>query len=214
MHLPPEKVLAEGLKRWRTTMLRWTAENVAMESKRKATKAFGKNQVAKWENGTSRLPYKRLVEDILPSYHIDDVDVFIDFCLPPSLDDVTVIKANDFTTSPIADGAIDQYLNTGFLKSHRTRIDKVTFQPGRTQSTPWGPHDGHEFVLVLRGEVVCEFAVQDSGDKKEFKIAAGSAIAFPSALYHRFYNASDSEGAELVAARPSRSGIAARKPHE
>jgi quercetin dioxygenase-like cupin family protein len=155
-----------------------------------------------------------LQQDILPSYHVDDFDLFVDFCKLPSLNDVTVIKEREFSRSPIADGAIDQYLDKGFLKAHRTRIDKVTFGPGTDQSTRWGRHDGHEFVLVLKGSVNCEFALDSGAEKKTFTIEAGDAVAFPSALFHRFVNASTSESAELVAARPSRSGIAANKSSE
>jgi len=210
MQLPDPIQMGASLRRWRES-IGFTAKKVADESRAKAKKPFGQAQVNKWEKGTQTFTYRRLIQDIFPSYRIDDIDVFIDFCRHPGLEDVTVIKAEEFTRSPIADGAIDQYLNRGFLKSHRTRIDKVTFPKGKAPGTSWGSHDGHEFVLVLRGAVTCEFAVEVSGEKLIRTIAAGDAVAFPSALYHKFFNASETEEAELVAARPSRSGTADKK---
>ena len=214
MRLPNEAEIGSGLRRWRD-LHGWSAKHVAQESKRRGKQEFSEGRVNKWEKGRTSFTYKQLEESILPAYRIDDFDIFVDFCRPPSLDDVTEIDAKSFTASPIAlDGAIDQYLNKGFLKAHRTRIDKVTFRQGKGQTTPWGAHDGHEFVLVLQGSVNCEFAVTADGPRKSYTISEGGAIAFPSALFHKFSNASDSEPAVLVAARPSHSGIAANKTSE
>ncbi|MBU6402071.1 MAG: hypothetical protein KGS61_17270, partial [Verrucomicrobia bacterium] len=76
--------------------------------------------------------------------------------------------------------------------------------------TPWGRHDGHEFVFVARGQVFCEFATSKDGERKRYSLERGMAIAFHSALFHSFCNASDSEEAELVAAKPSHSDTAAK----
>ena len=212
MRLPSDEIFRAGLKRWRT-MHNMTAEHVAAESRRKelGIRSFRRAQVNSWENGLTRISYTALVEQILPAYHIEDFDTFIDFCRVPSCDDITVINKDDFGKNPIAPGTIARSIGIDFLGNHRTRIDRVTFSPGTKKPTRWAPHDGHEFVVVLKGSVTCEFAVEEHGEIKAFTLDTDMAIMFPSALYHRFYNASNDVEAELVAAKPSFSGTAAAK---
>jgi hypothetical protein len=206
MRLPDHKSIGAGLRRWRGSH-NWTATDVAKQSDNK----FKSGQVTKWENGKSSFSYKKLVEVILPAYEIDDFDVFVDFCHPPSLTDIAVINTVDFTKSPIAPGTVAEYLTAGFLKDHRTRIDRVTFAANASEPTPWGRHDGHEFLLVLKGAVVCEFADREHDERKKYTLTTGMAVAFPSSLFHQVSNANKSEAAEIVAARPSRSGPAPTK---
>ena len=98
-----------------------------------------------------------------------------------------------------------------FLGEHRTRIDRVEFQAGTNSVTRWNNHDGHEFVLILKGTVECEFAVGKNDARIQHTLSSGDAIAFPSGLYHRFWNASAEQEAMLVAAKPSNSRSAAFK---
>jgi mannose-6-phosphate isomerase-like protein (cupin superfamily) len=210
MQLPTSEQLRIGLRRWRELRNK-TASDVATESRR-GNNAFSSGRVTKWESGKTGINYKRLVEDILPAYQIEDFDTFIDFCLPPSIDDITVFAEKDFGNNPIVPGIAVQSVSVGYLNKHRTRLDRVMFEPGKKQQTSWAPHIGHEFLFVQKGAIVCEFAVEERGQKKTVVIKAGMAVAFPSALFHSCYNNSDTESAELMVAKPSYSGTAGLKP--
>lgn len=129
----------------------------------------------------------------------------MDFCRVPSLEDITLISAEQFTSGHLSEGVEDRFVAHSYLKrrEHRTHIDTVIFGPGKKNATPWGHHNGHEFVLVLKGKIFCEFAVEKHEKGKHFFLETGMAIVFPSSLYHIFGNTSDSEEAILVVGKPT-----------
>lgn len=194
-----------------------TKQDVAERSKQKGVSKnpFKARQVTAWESGSTGLDYRRLVEDVLPAYRIDDFDTFIDYCIPPTLADITVIEDAHFGAIPIAPGITNKAVGLGFLNNHRTRIDRVEFSgKAPAEPTSWAPHNGHEFVLVLEGSVVCELAANEHDTERFTRtLTEGQAIAFHSGLYHRFSNASETNRAKLVAAKPSHSRTAATKPN-
>jgi hypothetical protein len=210
MQLPPPELLRAGLRRWRDSR-GWTAHIVAQRSKQHSKNPFVRRQVNKWESGDSRLDYATLVNDILPAYQIEDFDTFVDYCRQPSLNDVVVIQASEFGHNPMAPGTVSHAVARAFLKEHRTRIDRVTFAAGAPESTSWAPHLGHEFVLVLKGTIKCEFAVGEFDDRREVTLTDGMAVVFNSALFHRFSNGDNSRDAEIVVAKPTHAGTAADK---
>lgn len=208
MKIPGQKELGDALRRWREQVGR-PVDEIAMQCGVQA------KQIGKWEKGTVAFTYKQLVEKILPAYRVEDFDLFIDFCGKPTLADVVIIPADHFTPFHITDHTIDYIVATDLVERTRTRIDRIKFGPGTNQVTRWGAHGGHEFVLVLQGSVTCHFAEDnDVEHAKPYRLEAGMAISFPSRLFHKFANASESEGAELVAAKPSRSGVAGRKAND
>ncbi len=204
MKLPTPKQLGAALRKWREDRGK-TGPEISQESEHLSKKAFAPLQVVRWEGGKQSFSYKRLVEDILPAYEIHDFDTFLDSCRCPSLDDVTVIPANSFTRSEIREGVRDFYVTKAFLEKsqHRTRIDRVVFSAGKQNTTDWGNHNGHEFVLVLKGVVTCEFAVNKRDCRQPHTLTTGMAVVFPSSIFHRFANASDTEEAVLVVAKPT-----------
>jgi hypothetical protein len=210
MQLPTQEQLGIGLRRWRE-LRNETARDVAAESKG-GNNPFRATHVTKWETGKGSFSYKRLVEDILPAYHISDFDTFIDFCLPPSLEQISVFTETDFGNNPIVRGIVVRSVSVGYLNQHRTRLDSVTFAPGQKPQTAWAAHAGHEFLFVQKGAIVCEFAMKEKDDRKREVVKAGMAIAFPSSLFHSCSNYSDSEPAELMVAKPSYSEAAGLKP--
>lgn len=211
MKLPSYIEIRAGLRRWRDAH-GLTARDVAVASKERSQTPFRHGQVAKWETGSTGIDYRRLCEDILPAYGIEDFDTFIDYCQLPSMDDITVIEAADFARNPILHETICWFVRPNFLKNHRTRIDRVSFLPGKAKPTPWGAHYGHEFVLVLEGAVKCEFAMQPTGPRQTYTLTKGMAIAFHSQVFHCFYNDSETATAELVVAKPTHGGTADGKP--
>lgn len=207
MKLPDQNQLGEALRRWRQRK-ELDVETIAKRCERETA------QIKRWEKGEAAFTYQQLVEDIFPAYEVEDFDLFYDFCGKPKLSDVVLLKAQDFTPLSISERSIDIFTASAKLKNIRTRIDRIKFAPGKDQVTHWGPHAGHEFVYVLKGNVVCCVSEgRDENGAERHELTAGMAIAFPSRLFHKFVNNSDEE-AELVAAKPSGSGIAGYKSHE
>lgn len=171
MRLPSPRELGDALRKWREDR-GLTELEIAKSSERRSAKKFGPLQVGRWENSKQAFTYKRLIEDILPAYQIPNFDTFLDFCRPPSIEDVTVIEAGQFTPARLSDGVTDYFVAKPFLEKgqHRTRIDRVVFAPGKSNITTWGRHEGHEFVLVLEGAVDCEFAVDEDAPRKRHSL--------------------------------------------
>lgn len=205
MILPSPEQLGLALKKWRRDHGGSSQKKIAKESEEHSKNSFTHQQVGRWENATQTFTYKQLVEDILPAYQILDFDTFLDFCRGPSVEDVTFISADQFTPGHLSEGVDDFFVARPFLekRQHRTRIDKVIFRPGKTNVTKWGCHNGHEFVLVVKGAVVCEFAVNKKDTPLTRTLTTDMAVVFTSSLFHRFGNASDTDDAVLVVAKPT-----------
>ena len=180
-------------------------KDVVANSKKGDRVGFTEQQASKWEHAQTSFTYEQLVDDILPAYKVADFDVFLDFCHHPTVSEVTHVT--QFVPDIIGEGAHVTFARPTFLAGHRTRIDIVTLDPNA--STTWKAHNGHEFVYVLDGEVVCEFAENLAGERHRQQVPKGTAIAFHSGLFHIFRN-NGKKKALLVAARPSCSSSASQ----
>jgi mannose-6-phosphate isomerase-like protein (cupin superfamily) len=181
-----------------------TAADVVAKSKLASKKPVASSTISEIEKHGSGFSYKRLVEDILPAYGIDDIgdfDLFLDYCVNSSLDTIVHIKDKDRGEVPFR-GTREYLTNPDALLGNRTRISVIEVEPG--QSTLWQRHEGHEYLMISKGTVFAEFAETLEGTKKTFTLKTYDAIAFPSALYHRFENRGSSL-AELIVARPTKS---------
>jgi hypothetical protein len=208
MKLPTNQELGAGLRRWREETNHQKTVKIMAEKLRKSGKNVTMAKIASWERGKS-FNYERLVKTVLPTYKIEDVDIFLDYCRVPRVSEIAVIEAIKFLPSLLEIGIESKHVNPDCLGENRTRIDVVSLKARTTSGTPWTRHDGHEFVLVLIGKVACEFAEESDGERTLHTLTKGMAIAFNSGLYHRFLNPFD-EDAEVVAAKPTFGGIAGR----
>src|ERR1043165_8740306 len=97
MILPSPKQIGSALQQWRAVHGGLKQKDIAKRSVQLGKK-LKTQQVGRWERGDQPFTYKQLVEVILPAYEIPDWDTFLDSCRDPSLKDVTVIAAKQFTT--------------------------------------------------------------------------------------------------------------------
>ena len=133
-----------------------------------------------------------------------DLDRFVDYCQAVQMDDVAKLTTDDHNEIRALVGSKNlgkvRRLDPSSLKSNRTRIDILSWDP--EMRTPWRQHEGHEFVHVLHGEVRCKFAETEDGEPTEYVVRQNEAIAFPSKLFHEFWNPTDKK-IELAVARPT-----------
>lgn len=204
MKLPDEKALGKGLKRWRESnpkSRRLTVAEVA------AMAGVGPGAVRAWEAGKFRAAYNVVAEKIFPAYEIYDVDLFWDFCEPkdePGDEVVVSVQKRE--------GAVGFTINRDFgpeirmvhperLKGHRTRVDYMELEP--KQPSRWNDHAGHEFILVIEGEIECKVGKSEA-TSKTYLLSKGEAIAFSSFIGHQVV--AGKKGATIVIGRPAWSG--------
>jgi hypothetical protein len=131
---------------------------------------------------------------------VRDFDLFIDYCREVSLEDVVVVKPHDRKGLAGALRGYDSLVPAEILGGNRTRLD--IFRWLKDVGSVWGAHEGHEFVHVLNGILMCEFGLDDTAERKQYKLAKGDGIAFPSMLKHRFWNPGPKR-VEFAVARPT-----------
>ena len=125
-----------------------------------------------------------------------DVDLFLDYCLTPTLNDITI------GTKKVIEIAGTKTIRSESesLGRNRTRLDYFKWSAG--SESPWGQHDGHEYLYVVKGHLEGQFAATDVPEpqRQVIQLEQGSGIAFPSRLFHRIIAKADSE---IAVARPT-----------
>ena len=200
MKLPTAQALGQALQ-VRRKRNGWSKARVAEEYKKLfPQRPFNPSTVGRWESGFKG-SYEQLRNGVLPAYGIKDIDEFFDSCNAPTRSDVAFIDASKLSKRTLPYGAIT-VPEEDFSKGNRTRIDVLEINPG--ESTPFGKHAGHEHILVLEGEIICQFSEKkDDPEKLVYAVKEGGRIAFPSLLFHGVTNASKEKRAVLIVARPT-----------
>lgn len=214
MRFPTQKEIVAALDRWKQER---RVDNLKTDCYPKYVLACGRIGIPerslgiyyRYLRGDSEIPYDQMIAVIesLECFSVSggsDMDRFIDYCQTVSCDDVAHFTMDDMALAPslVDSRTLGQTLRLSpeQLKSNRTRIDIMEWAPG--MRTKWRKHEGHEFVHVLQGEVHCRFALEREGEKLEFHVKEDEGIAFPSKLFHEFWNPSKKE-IRLVVARPA-----------
>jgi quercetin dioxygenase-like cupin family protein len=197
--------VGRALRLWRIAK-KLKLKDVAENSEKVSKRPVASSNLSAWETGGKGVSYKNLVENLLPAYGIRDIcdyDIFLDYCLGPSEEMVTVIRQSGRSDlKDNATGTHEWLVSPKDLKGNRSRISVIEINPGGR--TKWQNHEGHEYVMVARGQVVLEYARSEHDRPRTVTLGKLDGVAFSSSVYHSFSNKGTST-AELIIARPTNS---------
>jgi quercetin dioxygenase-like cupin family protein len=212
--LPPESEIIAGFQAWIDLhhgghkLGRIWGDYSKRCARSQTQPAIPKDRFVRILSGENNLKYQDL-STVLDVLEIPCVDLFFDFCAYPSLSNVVHFeKADCWVDEPVlgngAGGCRLRYVKKETLGKNRIRLDLLKLEPkGKSR---WAPHNGQEFIYLLKGQevIVVLSENEDLKEAKKFTLRLGEGISFPSGLWHRIENHS-ARGAELGIARPSRS---------
>lgn len=204
MNLLGGKELGRALKQWREAR-RLRQIDVVKRSKTVSKKPLKPSNLSNMENKGTGLSYKNLVENIFPAYQINDIcdyDLFLDYCLAKSVESIAIVRSNERDSQTANPGTKELLIPPDMLKGNRARISIIEID--RDRETVWQNHEGHEYLMIWKGQVTAEFSDSEDGEKKKYKMSEGDGVAFNSAIHHRFINSGD-RTAVMIVARPTMS---------
>ena len=208
MRLPDATDLSVGLRRW-LEHHGWMVKTVVEKSRTASATPFDKNLFYRWQDGTRIPSYERLVNDIFPALEITSVArmlvFFGSFCqAKPDINSITVIKGKDHSR--------DKRLGFSIIFADESRVGPHPVRIDRAALTAKEPsvitaHHGFNYLLVLKGEVICSFwnvseltKIKSSSPDRKVTLKPGDAVAFQTSLPHKVESVSGS--ANVVIARP------------
>lgn len=186
------KLFGESLKVWRKNILKVEhakamhsrISQVAGELRERDIKVsdYGHGIISDWEKGVIRCPGSLVFDLIIPAYEIDDFVLFYAMgkaSLEPG--GLHLLKVG-VGRHEAADSQIVRHSPSVSDFKGPFRIDHVEMKRGAT--TPWGPHDGHEFAMVLRGKF--QFRHGDKTNPETIDLDRHDCIEFNSSANHQF----------------------------
>jgi len=223
--LPTAAEICGGLKRWR---LDKKMDDVKVIHQKYSEICEGENigyvqflNILKGQGRKTGLRFNEIAP-LLKAHGIDDWDLFVDYCKDPKLLEPRFITGKEFSERKVTVGGYQEMVLMGVgsnLLSHcRTRVDELKWPKGH--DTGWQRHDGHEYMLIVKGNVQCwfrEYMIDSENERTEDPPGElwgytgydrtrnpdkAFGVVFSAHLEHRFLNVG-ADSAEVLVGRPA-----------